>query len=158
MKNKRSLPISCLLNGWKYILLRQIEFQTKIIGKEMCMPDGHAYIVFRHMHKVHSDTNKANAIFIVHFKFNKFNDRINRILSCIPIPMIAGFPGFCDKVWMHDVNSGFWYGLYAWEDEDAIEDYKKSFVLRLMIHRADKKSIHMEQICNCTLDNFIKTR
>lgn len=152
----RKMPIICLLNGWIHLLSHKVKFSKELIGKTINMPDGHTYTVFRHMYKSNSDTKANGSILMINFKFRKFSYRVNKILSLIPIPLIAGFPGFYDKVWMYDPISGFWYGLYQWENDSTIEDYQKSFVLRVMNSRADKKSITMKQISKCSLQEFLE--
>jgi len=102
--------------------------------------------------------HKKGAILIVRFKFEKFSHQINKLLSNIPILLIAGFPGFKDKLWMIDEKSGFWQGIYLWENKEAIEEYKHSFALRIMNKRAKSDTISYKIVNDINLDEFIKCK
>jgi hypothetical protein len=78
-------------------------------------------------------------------------------LSWIPILLIAGFPGFRDKLWMIDWKTDYWQGIYYWESVDAIEKYKKSFVLGIMNKRADDHSISYEIIKNRNINDYLQS-
>lgn len=103
-------------------------------------------------------SHNKGAILIVRFKFNKFSHQINKRLSNIPILLIAGFGGFKEKLWMIDEQSGFWQGIYLWENKEAIEEYKDSFVLKIMNKRAKPDTISYKIINNTNLDEFIKSK
>ena len=83
---------------------------------------------------------------------------MNIRLSRIPILLIAGFPGFRDKLWMIDWKTDYWQGIYQWKNIKAIENYKKSFVLRMMNKRAIEKSISYEVIENRDIDDYLQSR
>ena len=100
------------------------------------MDDGLEFKIFRHMHLKSNSQNKIGSILIVRFKFKKYGHKTNIKLSRIPILMIAGFPGFRDKIWMIDWKKDYWQGIYQWKDVEAIEKYKKSFVLCIMNKRS----------------------
>jgi hypothetical protein len=110
------------------------------------------------MHLKSSNQSENGSIFIVRFKFKKFSHNTNIRLSRIPILLIAGFPGFRDKLWMIDWKSGYWQGMYCWEIVEAIEKYKKSFVLGMMNKRAIDQSISYEIIKDKNIDDYIQSR
>jgi hypothetical protein len=110
------------------------------------------------MHLKSSSQPEAGSIFIVRFRFKKFSHNANIILSRIPILLIAGFPGFRDKLWMIDWKTGYWQGIYQWENVEAIENYKKSFVLGMMNKRAIDNSISYEIIKDGNIDDYLKSR
>jgi hypothetical protein len=118
------------------------------------MDDGEQFTVFRHMslERVKSD---SPAIFIVRFTFKNLTEKANRRASLIPVPLIGGFPGFMDKVWMSNEKTGYWQGLYQWESIEDLEEYKKSFVLGVMNKRAISESLSYEIIPNTLLEDYI---
>ena len=51
----------------------------------------------------------------------------------------------------------YWQGIYYWESVDAIEKYKKSFVLGIMNKRADDHSISYEIIKNRNINDYLQS-
>ena len=124
------------------------------------MGDGQQFTVFRHMHvrTKKMDFDDSPAVFVVRFKFAKFSYNTNRILSCIPIPFIAGFPGFRDKVWMVIEENGYWQGIYQWDTVRCAEDYRNSFVLSMMNRRAIPETVSYEILPNTSLRDYMNAR
>ncbi len=110
------------------------------------------------MHLKSNSQPEARSIFIVRFRFKKFSHNTNIRLSRIPIRLIAGFPGFRDKLWMIDWKTDYWQGIYQWKNVEAIEKYKKSFVLGMMNKRAIDNSISYEIIKDKNIDDYLKSR
>ena len=95
------------------------------------------------------------SIFIVRFKFKKFSHKANMRLSIIPIMLIAGFPGFRDKLWMIDYETDYWQGLYQWETEESIKKYLNSFVLGLMNKRSDASTLEYKIIPKKDIEQYL---
>jgi hypothetical protein len=122
------------------------------------MDDGKELKIFRHIHLKSSSQSETGSILIVRFKFKKFNHKTNIKLSKIPILLIAGFPGFRDKLWMIDWKTDYWQGIYQWDNVKSIEEYKKSFVLGMMNKRAIDNSISYEIIKDGNIDDYLQSR
>jgi hypothetical protein len=123
------------------------------------MKDGHRFEVFRHVRRVPSADETCTdtaALLIVRFTFARLSQRANRLASLLPIPAIAGFPGFRHKVWMVDGESGCWQGVYEWADERAANAYQRSFVLGVMNRRAKPSSLTIELLPATTLSDFLR--
>lgn len=75
-----------------------------------------------------------------------------------PIPFIAGFPGFREKVWLVDEQAGDWQGVYEWESENRARKYAKSYVLGMMVRRAVKDSVSVAVIPKTSLFHYLGTR
>jgi hypothetical protein len=135
----------------------RLHFSKEYLGKTIVMGDGQQFTVFRHMHlrtrNLYFDDSPT--IFVVRFKFARLSYKINRILSCIPIPFIAGFPGFRDKVWMVNEKNGYWQGIYQWDSVRCAEDYKNSFVLSMMTKRAIPETISYEIVPKTSLEDYM---
>jgi hypothetical protein len=129
-----------------YILFQRLSYPRIYLDEEIIMEDGLKFKIFRHMSlKVKNESDKKS-IFIVRFKFKKFSHKANIRLSRIPIMLIAGFPGFRDKLWMIDYETDYWQGLYQWETEESIKKYQNSFVLGLMNKRSDDSTLEYKII------------
>ncbi len=59
---------------------------------------------------------------------------------------------------MIDWDTGYWQGVYQWNDESAIELYRKSFVLGIMNNRAIESSLTYWVIPNMSLDEYLNDR
>ncbi len=76
------------------------------------------------------------AIFMVRFHLKNMSPRANAIFLNLPVPFIAGLPGFCTKVWMFNEATGDFQGLYEWSTADDARAYASSFAARFMKRRS----------------------
>ena len=150
--------LSSIIRAIYYLIISKLQFPTNFNNKVVRAEEGKEFTIFRHMHLKSNSQPEVGSIFIVQFKFKKFSHTTNIKLSTIPILLIAGFPGFRDKLWMIEWKSGYWQGLYQWENLKAIEKYKKSFVLGMMNKRAIDDSISYAIIKNKNIDDYLKNR
>lgn len=135
----------------------KLTFPKKYRNKTVRMEDGLRFKIFRHMRLEKRIKDTRGAIFIARFKFKKFSHKVNMRASRIPIPMIAGFPGFRDKVWMIDWETDCWQGVYQFDSVGAIERYKRSFVLGVMNKRADPDTLSYEVIPDRNIDDYLES-
>ena len=149
------IVITSIIRSFYNLAVGNLWFPEQFCGKILQMEDGLKFKIFRHMRLRKKTSPDAAAIFIVRFKFKKFSHRTNMKASRIPIPLIAGFPGFRDKVWMIDPDTDYWQGVYQWENVQAIEKYKKSFVLAIMNKRALKNSISYKTIPGISIEDYL---
>ena len=156
-KNIRHNPFICFLFAIGNVLRGRIHFSKEYSGKILRMDDGQTFTIFRHVTLDASPSNSAatTAVFIVRFKFAKLSQQANRITSLIPIPLIVGFPGFRDKIWMVNEETGYWQGVYKWESEKAVEDYQQSFVLGIMNKRSIQETLSYTILPNTRLSEYL---
>jgi hypothetical protein len=156
--NIRHNPFLCLLFTIGNVLRGRIHFSKEYVGKNLRMDDGQAFTIFRHVTldggKCNSET--TSTVFIVRFTFAKLSQQANRITSLIPIPLIVGFPGFREKIWMVNEETGYWQGVYQWESEQAVEDYQRSFVLGIMNRRSIQESLSYTTLPNTRLSEYME--
>ena len=86
------------------------------------------------------------AIFKVNFRFAKFSNSTNKVLSKIPIPFIVAQPGFISKTWLYDESTSIFKGVYEWNSVDEAEWYWNSFPMNLMKGRSVPESLNYEVI------------
>ena len=149
--------ISSILRTIYYGITHKLRFPKKYCGKTVRMEDGLTFKVFRHMKITKKKKSSTGAIFIVRFKFKNSDHKSNMRKSRIPIPLIAGFPGFRDKLWMIDWETGYWQGMYQFYNVAAIEKYKKSYVLGLMNKRAVKSSLSYRTIPDLNIEEYLES-
>jgi hypothetical protein len=120
------------------------------------MKDNSKYKIFRHISIKNVQNDTASTVFIVSFKFARLSHTANKKASIIPMLLITGFPGFVKKTYAVNPENGNWQGMYQWKSLKYLEEYKKSFVYRIMNKRAIPESIHSFEIENENLLNFIE--
>ena len=154
----RRWPPVCLFIAIGRFLKRRLVFPRQYVGTRLRMDDGEEFTIFRHMSLKpgRREAEDAPAVLVVRFEFARFSQTVNRFLSLIPIPLIAGFPGFRDKVWTVNEDNGYWQGVYQLESEKAVEDYRKSFVLKMMYSRALDGSVSYKSIPNMRLVDYLE--
>ena len=160
-KNRfRRLPPVCTLFAMLRALVRRLRLERRYVGSVLVMEDGQRFRVFRHLSLIRSraGVQVSPAVFVVRFKFARFSQRFNRLLSLIPVPLIGGYPGFRHKLWMVNEESGCWQGVYEWESPEAVEAYRCSFALRMMNRRAEPQSISYKVIEQTQLADYVNRR
>ena len=153
----RRLPPVCLLVAGVLAILGRLRFERGLVGREVAMEDGRRFRVFRQLCR-RSGNGSAPAVFVVRFRFKRFSHRVNRRLSLIPVPLIGGFPGFRQKLWMVDDETGVWQGVYEWESAAAVELYRRSFVLGMMNRRAEPGSLTTTVLPQARLADYLEQR
>jgi len=73
----------------------------------------------------------------------------------MPMLLITGYPGFDIKMYGVNITNGYWQGMYQWQTKQALEEYKKSFVFRVMNKRAIKSTLGSIEIDNQNLIHFV---
>jgi hypothetical protein len=153
----RHFPPVCLLVAAVLAVLGRLQFRRRYVGNELVMGDGRRFRVFRHL-SLRSTSGVTPAVLVVRFKFARLSQRVNRLLSLVPILLIGGFPGFREKLWMVDEETGCWQGVYEWESAQAVALYRRSFVLGVMNRRADPESITYTVIPQTPLADYLEER
>jgi len=125
------------------------------VGKTVEMAKNSNFQIFRHITNRQVDSDCKSIAFIVSFKFSKLSHKANKLASIIPMLMITGFPGFEKKIYAVNHKNGYWQGMYQWKSIENLEEYKTSFVFRMMNKRAIPKSIKSFHLENKSLDSYI---
>lgn len=152
------MVIFSIIKSVFYLITFKLQFPKTYQNKIVRMNDGIEFKIFRHMHLKSTYLSEVGSILIVRFKFKKFSHKTNIKMSRIPILLIAGSHGFRDKVWMIDWRTGFWQGVYLWKDGEAIENYKKSFVLGIMNKRSIDDTIQYNIVPNKNIDDYLQSK
>lgn len=153
----RRLPPVCALVALCSALIGRLRFEHRYVGENLVMENGRQFRVFRHLSlRAGSAPNPGSpTVLVVRFRFARFSQALNKLLSLIPIPLIAGYPGFRHKLWMANDQTGCWQGVYEWESAEAVQAYRTSFVLRLMNRRAVSDSIAYRVMEETHLADFV---
>jgi hypothetical protein len=153
-KLRKSPPVCLWVTSFRVIIGR-LRLSDQFVGREVNMQDGQVFTVFRHITRHPVPESDAPAVFIVSFKFARGSHNANKLASIVPMLLITGFPGFVTKMYGVNTSNGNWQGMYQWQSKRALEEYKKSFVFRMMNKRAIKDSLKLLEIENQSLADFM---
>lgn len=157
MANKfRKSPPVCLLFSLIKLTFRGIKTSKLYVGSTVQMGNGDIYEIFRHIKSNQKITGDEEVMFIVSFKFARFSHKVNKKLSIIPMLLITGFPGFRVKMYAVNKTTGYWQGMYQWGSEKALDEYKKSFVLKMMNKRALSDTVKYIELHKHILNDYIE--
>ena len=154
-KFRKIPPVSLGISMVK-LLMGKLRCSKQYFGNSIKTEDGEVFTIFRHISTFPLDESDTAIIFIVRFKFARLSHKANKIASIIPMLLIAGFPGFKTKMYAVNNKNGYWQGMYQWESKQALEEYKKSFIFKMMNRRAIKSSVNSIEFDNIHLIDFIK--
>lgn len=153
----RKIPPVCLGISILKILLGKLSYSKQYLGDTVKMNDDQEFKIFRHITNRNIAENKETIVFIVSFKFAWLSHKANNIASILPMLLITGFPGFNTKIYAVNNKTVYWQGMYQWESKQALEEYTKSFVYKMMNKRAIKETVNSIELEGQTLIEFIKT-
>jgi hypothetical protein len=153
----RKSPPICLGLSVIKLILGKLRFSKLNMGQTIKMQDDQEFTVFRHITRHPVQESTSTTTFIVSFKFSRLSHNVNRIASILPMLLITGFPGFDVKMYGVNQKNGYWQGMYQWQTEHALEEYKKSFVFRMMNKRAITSTLRSMKHENRNLTDFINS-
>jgi hypothetical protein len=154
----RKTPIVCLITTIIQLLTGKLRFSKRYFNYAVEMENGKRFVIFRHITIHPLNKTEAGCVFIISFKFARLSHKANKLTSIIPMLMIAGFPGFVTKMYAVNSDDGYWQGMYQWKSIEHLEDYKKSFVFRMMNKRAIQDTIKSVKMINQNLIDIIENK
>lgn len=158
MKTIRTLPPVCLLISLLRLISGKLRFSKTYHGKQILNSSDEAYTIFRHVLVHPKIEGSDNCVFMVRFKFAHLSHRANKAASIIPMLLITGLPGFMQKMYAVDPDSGYWSGVYQWRTQLDLEAYKQSFVFKMMNKRAVRGSIVSEILAHKNITELIQNK
>ena len=154
----RKMPVVCLIIACFQLLFGRLRLTKNYLNKIIQMDNENRFVVFRHISTYPLNQSDEDCVFIVSFKFEHLSHKANKITSIIPMLMISGYPGFQTKMYCVNKENGYWQGMYQWESEKALEDYKSALVFRVMNKRAAEGTVTTLEVPHCRLLDFIEPR
>ena len=155
-KKFRKSPLVCLGISLGRLLLGRLRYSKQYLGNSVKMEDGREFTIFRHITTYPLKEREKTTVFIVSFKFARLSHKVNKIASIIPMLLITGFPGFNTKMYAVNNETGYWQGMYQWKSKQALKEYKKSFVYKMMNKRAIKGTLSSMEFDNQQLIEYIE--
>jgi hypothetical protein len=156
MNKIRKIPPVCLLIAFAELLIGRLRLSKEYVGATVRNKEGQAFKVFRNIKIDKNIQSFGSCVFVVNFKFARLSHRANKVASIIPMLLIAGLPGFVQKLYAVNKENGYWQGMYEWRSVNYLEAYQHSFVYRMMNKRARKGTVQSHMISNCHLSDLIE--
>jgi hypothetical protein len=152
----RELPPVCLVIALVRLLSGNLRLLQDYRGEILKASDGSFFRIFRDIANVPQIPGPDPRVFIVSFKFSRLSHGANRVVSLIPMLIIAGFPGFVRKMYAVNQDNGYWQGMYQWKTEAHLARYRQSFVFRMMNKRALTDTVHSTVLPGQQLIHYVK--
>lgn len=156
LKNVRRLPPVCLSIAILELVVGKLRISREFVGRETAADDGQVYTIFRQIKKGKAEYDDGRIAFVVRFKFARLSHRANKLASILPMLLIAGSPGFVQKMYAVNPENGYWQGMYEWRSGKHLEAYRQSFVYRMMNKRSLHGTLHSRTIPNGRLADLIE--
>jgi hypothetical protein len=156
-KGIRKIPLVCLCIAIARLLTGRLKLSKEHVGTEFMDKHRSVFRIFRNILTEPSGSSPETIVFVVSFRFARLSHKANKVASLIPMLLIAGFPGFVQKMYAVTIENGYWQGIYEWKSKQHLEAYKNSFVFRMMKKRAYNNSIQMKEYQSTTLKDYIST-
>ena len=138
------------------LLTGSIRLSKEYLGAEVKKEDGNVYRIFRNIKNQKQISSPDACVFVVRFKFARLSHSANKVASIIPMLLIAGYPGFIQKMYAVNAKNGYWQGMYEWKSKQHLDAYKKSFVFRMMNKRSLKETLQSQTISKYHLSDLIE--
>jgi hypothetical protein len=139
------------------LLSGRVSFPDKYVGSKITLENGRQFTVLRTLHvKTKSNSPADYATSIVRFKFGGLSLETNKNLSMIPAPFLMGMPGFIEKNWVFNEETGEFQGIYKWESKAFADNYPDSFIYKLMTKRAAPGSLTYEVVTNTEMSSYLE--
>jgi hypothetical protein len=128
------------------------------VGAVLTLPGGTRSAVFRET-QVDGARRGPPAVLIVEFRLRLMGSRrflhaLFRTGCVLNTPLFAGFPGFRTKLWMADVGTGGYRGLYEWDGATLAEAYAAALV-RILRPLSVRASVRSTVIPDLPLDAYV---
>lgn len=142
--------MSPLYSFWKavgYMIRGRLHFPRQHVGEETWL-DGEKWIIFRQalVDPLPGQPHKPGAVFRPRFHVKGMSLRQNILFSLLPMLLILGLPGFRNKLWMYNPETGDFSGYYEWDTVQDAENYRDSFAGRFMTGRSVPGSVSFQVI------------
>jgi hypothetical protein len=105
------------------------------LGARLRFEDGSSSFVFRETAVTTASTSDPTLL-VIQFRLTALGS--NRLLhaafrrECVlHTPLFAGFPGFRSKLWLDDVDTGVYRGVYEWQGGERARHYAARMVAML---------------------------
>ncbi len=128
------------------------------LGLHLTFADGTTSFVFRET-ALRAPTADP-AVLVVQFRLrligtNRLLHRLFRRESALHTPLFAGFDGFRSKLWLSDLRTGVYRGLYEWDGPDLARAYAEA-LSRLLEILSVRGSVRYHVVAGIRRDDLLR--
>jgi hypothetical protein len=118
----------CCASTARLLQQHRLRLPARRVGRYLHFADGTSARVYRETVADRGATLDP-CVLMVEFRLRAVRGRGHaafRRESLLNIPLFAGFPGFCSKLWLADDERGRYRGVYEWDDPRLAENYARA--------------------------------
>jgi hypothetical protein len=141
------------------LIRRQLGLPKRLVGDHLVFSDGTSSRIFRETVRS-GPPEREPTLLVVRFQLrfvrrSRVLHALFRAESIANTPLFAGFPGFASKLWLTDVNTGIYRGVYGWNGADQATAYATTLskLLRLL---SVPGSVHFHVEAGTARDDFLR--
>ncbi len=122
--------LRCVTATLGLIARRQLAMPRQMIGARLRFADGTVSRIYRETVMRHRDTS-PRVMLVVRFRLrfigsSRVCHTLFRLESLLNTVLFAAHRGFHTKLWLTDTATGFYRGIYEWEDEASATEYAET--------------------------------
>lgn len=144
---------------WAGLIARsQLSFPKTLVGTKLHVADGNSSLIFRETARSGAPTTEP-VLLIIQFRLaflgsNRLLHALFRRECILHTPLFAGFPGFQTKLWVDDVETGVYRGIYEWQGVAAAHHYARRMV-GLLAPFSTRGTARYEVVEGVSRDDFL---
>lgn len=120
----------------------RINFPRVREGKEHITGDGRSLkVVQQGRLQVDAPEPGPGVVLWMHFHIGQRPESLSRAFAWVPLPVIAGLPGFRSSTWTLDEKNGEVEGLAEWDTVAQAEAFTRSVMMRLVTLALDPQRV-----------------
>jgi hypothetical protein len=121
--------VSCAARTIRLLATRRLHLPRTHVGREVALPDGRRYVVFRESTCDAATAGDAPVMLAVWFRLRaippgaRVRRRLFERLCIVNTLLFAGCAGYLVKLWMVNPATSDYAGLYSWSSAEAADAY-----------------------------------
>jgi hypothetical protein len=92
-------------------LTGKLRMTQELVGHQTHTGIGLPCTIFRQIKRREPEFSDKQVTFVVKFKFARLSHKANKLVSLLAMLLIAGFPGFVEKIYALQKETGYWQGI-----------------------------------------------
>ena len=141
------------------LLRRRLRLPPDRVGQRLYFEDATWSTIYRET-RVRAIDPPDPALLVVQFRLRLIGThgsfhRLFRAESILNTPLFAGFPGFHSKLWITDLRTGVYKGIYEWDGPELAVTYAETLV-RLLRLLSVKDTVRFHVVPGVRVDEFLR--
>lgn len=138
LKSRRSVlvtEIRCVFRAISLLIRNRLALPRNHVGRTVTFADGTRSVIYRESAMRHRHYDGL-VLIAVRFRLrligsNRIGHWLFRVESLLNTVLFAAHPGFETKLWLTDLDTGFYRGIYEWRGSRAATEYADTLMVVL---------------------------